>query len=75
MDVERVAFYRRKASELMARAEEMKSPEIGTELRALALQWLLLAERVDRDQPRGTHLWWPKRSTGSSGTMPLAKLI
>jgi hypothetical protein len=43
---ERAFACRTKASELLAQAESA-SPEIGDELRTLATQWLMLAEKLE----------------------------
>jgi hypothetical protein len=44
---ERVAACRDKAGDLLARAHSVRSPEIADELVTIALQWLVLAKRLE----------------------------
>jgi hypothetical protein len=50
---ERAIACRTKAGDLLARAHSVTSPEIADELVAIALQWLVLAKRLEskRDAP------------------------
>jgi hypothetical protein len=44
---ERVAAFRTKAGDLLARAHSVTSPEVADELVTIALQWLVLAKQLE----------------------------